>query len=109
MNHVTNLLTMVGMGVVTYLTRAFFLVGKRDEGMPKFVVRALKFVPVAVLGAIVAPMVVAPEGRLALTYDSPYLIAGLLTFLVAYISKNLIVTVFSGIALILIVKFLLGA
>jgi branched-subunit amino acid transport protein len=102
------MLTLIGMGIVTYLTRVFFLVGKKDEGMPKFVIRALKFVPVAVLSAIVAPMVLAPEGKLALTYDSPYLIAGLLTFVVAFISKNLIITVFSGIVLILLVKFLVG-
>lgn len=108
MSHITIILTLIGMGIVTYLTRVFFLVGKKDEVMPKFVIRALEFVPVAVLSAIVAPMVLAPEGKLALTYDSPYLIAGLLTFVVAFISRNLIITVFSGIVLILLVKFFVG-
>jgi branched-subunit amino acid transport protein len=108
LSHITIILTLIGMGIVTYLTRVFFLVGKKDEVMPKFVIRALEFVPVAVLSAIVAPMVLAPEGKLALTYDSPYLIAGLLTFVVAFISRNLIITVFSGIVLILLVKFFVG-
>ena len=96
------------MGIVTYFTRVFFFLGIKDDGMPKFVLRALKFVPVAVLSAIVAPLILAPEGRLALTYDSPYFIAGLATFAIAYLSKNLIVTVFGGIGIILIVKFIIG-
>jgi branched chain amino acid efflux pump len=108
LDHTEILLTLVGMGIVTYLTRMFFLISKKDEGMPKFVVRSLKFVPVAVLSAIVAPLILAPEGRLTLTYDSPYFIAGFVTFVIAYLSKNLIVTVFGGMAVILIVKFLIG-
>ena len=108
MDHTKILLTLVGMGIVTYLTRVFFLVSKKDEEMPKFVMRALKFVPVAVLSAIVAPLILAPEGRLALTHDNPYFVAGLITFVIAYLSKNLIVTVFGGIGVILIVKLLIG-
>jgi len=102
------ILTLIGMGIVTYFTRSFFIVFLNGEVLPPFVKRWLGFVPVAVLTAIIAPIIIAPGGKLHLTYDSPYLIAGVFTAVVAAVSKNLIITVISGIAFIVLVKFLLG-
>jgi branched-subunit amino acid transport protein len=96
------------MGVVTYLTRVLFIVGMKGDRLPPFVVRWLSYVPVAVLAAIICPMLAAPEKRLDLTYTNPYLLAGIAATVIAIITKNLIITVIGGIGVILLLKFLMG-
>jgi branched-subunit amino acid transport protein len=102
------IITLLGMGLVTYLTRALFIVGLKGDTLPPFLVRWLSFVPVAVLTAIICPMIAAPEKHLNLTYDNPYLVAGVLTTVIAVVTKNLVVTVLGGMGIILLLKFLMG-
>jgi len=102
------LLTIVGMGVVTYFTRVLFMLTIDEKKLPQFFSRWLKFVPVAVLTSIIAPIIAAPEKKLDLTFANPYFIAGIATVIVAGISRNLLLTVFSGIGFILLFKYLIG-
>jgi branched-subunit amino acid transport protein len=102
------IITLLGMGVVTYLTRVLFIVGMKGDRLPPFVVRWLSYVPVAVLAAIICPMLAAPEKRLDLTYTNPYLLAGIAATVIAIITKNLIITVIGGMGVILLLKFLMG-
>ncbi|MBN2224030.1 MAG: AzlD domain-containing protein [Deltaproteobacteria bacterium] len=102
------IITLVGMGIVTYLTRVLFIVGMKGDRLPPFVVRWLSYVPVAVLTAIICPMIAAPEKHLNLTYDNPYLVAGILTTIIAVATKNLVITVIGGMGVILLLKFLVG-
>jgi branched-subunit amino acid transport protein len=102
------ILTLVGMGLVTYLTRSLFIIGIKDESLPPFIVRWLRFVPVAVLTAIICPMIAAPKGSLFLTYDNPYLLSGILTSVLAFVTKNLVVTVIGGIGMIVLLKYFMG-
>ena len=102
------ILTLVGMGVVTYLTRVLFIVGMKGDKLPPFIVRWLSYVPVAVLAAIIFPMLAAPEKRLDLTYTNPYLIAGAAASVIALLTKNLIITVIGGMGVILLLKFFMG-
>jgi branched-subunit amino acid transport protein len=102
------ILTLVGMAVVTYFTRSLFILALRQEILSPFLLRWLRFVPVAVLSSIIAPMIAAPHGALEVTYDSPYLLAGILTACLAGLTKNLIVTVIGGMTFILLLKFMLG-
>ncbi len=102
------IITLVGMGVVTYLTRALFIIAMKGDRLPPFVIRWLSFVPVAVLAAIICPMLAAPEKRLDLTYTNPYLLAGAAATVIALVTKNLIITVIGGMGIILLLKFLMG-
>jgi branched-subunit amino acid transport protein len=102
------IITLVGMGIVTYLSRALFIVGMKGDRLPPFIIRWLSYVPVAVLAAIICPMLAAPEKRLDLTYGNPYLIAGIAATVIAVVTKNLIVTVIGGMGVILLLKFLMG-
>jgi branched-subunit amino acid transport protein len=102
------IITLVGMGLVTYLTRALFIIGMKGESLPPFVIRWLRFVPVALLTGIICPMIAVHEKRLDLTYENPYLLAGFLTTLIAVLTKNLVATVIGGILCILVLKTILG-
>jgi branched-subunit amino acid transport protein len=69
-------LTIGGLALATYLIRLSFLGLLGGRGLPAPVVRALGFVPVTVLPALVAPMVFeAPGGGLGI--DPPILGAAL--------------------------------
>jgi len=107
MIHIEILLTLLGMGAVTYLTRVLFIVFLDDERLSPFFRRCLKFVPVAVLTSIIIPMVAAPGGKFSPTWDNPYFLAGVLTTGLAAVTKNLIVTVLGGIGFILLFKILM--
>ncbi|MFT4030397.1 MAG: AzlD domain-containing protein [Protaetiibacter sp.] len=63
-------------GVVTYLTRAVFLVSKRVRA-PAAVKRYLPLVGPAVLGAIAVPGILAPDGEAGLLTTVPSVAAAL--------------------------------
>lgn len=100
---------ILGMAAVTFVVRypVLVLVGKIP--MPDPVFRALRYVPPAVLAAIIAPAVLlGDDGSLALTLDNSYLIATLAAGLVAWRTKNLLLTIVIGMAVLLGWRALLG-
>lgn len=97
-----ELILILGMAAVTFVVRypVLVLVGKIP--MPDPVFRALRYVPPAVLAAIIAPAVLLGEdGSLALTPDNSYLVATLAAGLVAWRTKNLLLTIVIGMAVLL--------
>ncbi|KIG03973.1 AzlD domain-containing protein [Caballeronia concitans] len=48
-------LAILGMGVVTALTRAFFLIGGERAVLPPRIQRVLRYAPAAALAAVVVP------------------------------------------------------
>ena len=88
--------TILAMGLVTYAIRLSLmgLVGKWE--VPPFLSRALRFVPPAVLSAIILPEMLRPGGTLNLSPLNPRLLAGVLAALVAWRTKNVVVTILVG-------------
>ena len=64
------LLTILGLGAITLLSRAFFLLPRHELPMPPLVRRALKYAPLAALVAIIVPEVVLTRGALIGTCPS---------------------------------------
>lgn len=91
-------LTILAMGLVTYVIRLSVIgaIGRID--IPPLVQRALRFVPPAVLSAIVFPELLRPSGVLDLTPGNPRLIAGLLAIVVAWRTRNVLLTIAAGMA-----------
>jgi branched-subunit amino acid transport protein len=77
MNTAEAALTIIGLGAVTLLTRAFFLLPRRELPLPPIVRRALKYAPLAALVAIVVPEIVLTRGALITTWADARLIAAL--------------------------------
>ena len=73
----TEWIVIVGAGVVTFLTRASFIVFADPHKFPHAFRVALAYVPAAVLAAIVVPGLAMPHGALELTAANPRLLAGL--------------------------------
>lgn len=89
-------LTVVTMGLVTYAIRLSLIAGLGRVELPPFVGRALRFVPPAVLTAITFPELLLPGGTFDLSLANARLVAGVLAALVAWRSRNVVLTVVAG-------------
>ncbi len=90
-------LLVAGMALVTFAVRypVLALLGKIP--LPEPIFRALRYVPAAVLTAIIVPVVViGQDNRLDLRLTNAYLIAGLVSALVAWRTRSLLLTIVLG-------------
>jgi branched-subunit amino acid transport protein len=89
-------LTMIAAGLATFLIRLSFIWLLGRYKLPDWMLRALRFVPIAVFTAIIFPETLAPGGRLDLTGSNPRLLAGFLAVVVAWKTRNVIWVVVVG-------------
>lgn len=101
-------LLIFGMMLVTFGVRYPVLAILGRITLPKRVFRALRFVPPAVLTAIVVPAMLMPNHQLDLRPANAYLIGGLVAGVVAWRSKNTLLTIVVGMAVFLIWRALFG-
>ena len=100
---------ILGMAVVTYLTKAaLYVLGERVR-FPKLLAEALGFVPVTVLTAIIAPMVLAPHGAgLEITWRNPQLVASVAAVAASLALNRQLATIGVGLAVFFALKLGLG-
>jgi branched-subunit amino acid transport protein len=106
---VNEFVLIAGMAFVTIIVRypVLALVGKIP--LPDRVFRALRYVPPAVLTAIIVPSVVMPTGRADFSPTNSYLVAGVISVIIAWRTKNLLLTIVLGMALFLALRVLTGS
>lgn len=99
-------LTIIAAGVGTYLIRLSFiaLFGFFEE-VPEQVERALRFVPAAVLSALVLPEIVYADSTLALSLGNTKLFAGALAAVVAWRTENILATLAAGMGALWLLEF----
>ena len=98
---------ILGMAVVTYSVRYPPLASVGRIALPDPVMKALNFVPVAVLSAIILPAVLLVNSdQPDISLGNPYLVASLASALVAWRTKNLLWTILLGMAIFLAWKWL---
>ncbi|MCC7207887.1 MAG: AzlD domain-containing protein [Anaerolineae bacterium] len=89
-------LLVAGMALVTFGVRYPVLALLGRIPLPEPVFRALKYVPPAVLAAIIVPSWVLPDGTLDLRLTNDYLVAGIISALVAWRTRNVLLTIILG-------------
>jgi branched-subunit amino acid transport protein len=89
-------LTMLLAGLVTFLIRLSFIRIIGHRSIPPLLQRALRLVPPAVLTAIIFPEVFLTSGQLDLSFGNARLLAGLLATLVAWRTRNALLTIVVG-------------
>ena len=89
---------LVAAGLVTYLTRLSFIALLGRFELSPLAARALRFVPPAVLSAIVLPELVLRSGELDLSWHNARLLAGIVAALVAWRTRNVLLTIAVGMA-----------
>jgi branched-subunit amino acid transport protein len=68
MSAVEGVIAIVGLALITLVTRAFFLYPERDLPLPPWLQQGLRYAPLAALMAVVAPELVLTQGRLIDTW-----------------------------------------
>lgn len=96
-----EVILILGMMAVTFGVRYVPLLIVGRIVLPDSVIRALRFVPVAVLTAIIMPAMVMPQGSLDLSLTNAYLVAGIIAILISWRTKNLLLTIVLGIGFFL--------
>jgi branched chain amino acid efflux pump len=96
--------TIIIIGLLTLGIRLSFIVFMDKVQISPIAQQALRFVPVAVLSALIAPALFFPHDSLDLSLSNGRLIAGSLAILVAWRTKNVLLTIFAGMACLLILQ-----
>lgn len=93
-------LTIIGMGLITYTIRVLlFLLLERVELAPT-IQQGLRYVPTAVLTAIIFPEILQPGGQLELTLGNERLLAGIVAAIVAWRTQNVLWTIAAGMGIL---------
>lgn len=88
-------LTILLLGVGTYLIRFSFIGLIGDRPLPPFVLRLLRYVPVAVMPGLVAPLILWPQATGG-TPDAPRLVAAAVALTIGAATRSVIGAVFGG-------------
>jgi len=98
---------IIALGIGTFAIRFSFLgfLGGRD--LPEWVLRHLRYTPVAVLPGMVAPLVLWPAGTDG-ALDPARLLAALVTVLLGLWLKNMILAILGGAGTLFLMLALIG-
>ena len=100
-------LVMIFGGLITFGMRfsLIYLFGRFQ--VPDTMRRALHYVPPAVLSAIIFPELFLRDEVLNISMENTRLIAGLLAVLVAWFSKNTLITIIAGMVALFLLQYFL--
>jgi branched-subunit amino acid transport protein len=102
-------LVFITLGILTFLTRLSFIALLDKWQAPPLFQRALRYVPVAVLTAIILPELVMHDGTFIASPLNPRLIAGILAIFVAWKTKNTVLTILIGMLAFWLLQYLIPA
>ena len=108
MNVTSTWLLFIAIGLGTFLLRFMFIYLFGKITMPDWLARALRFVPAAALAALVFPALTHPAGHLDLSLQNFRLLAGLVGAIVAWKTRNVLLTILVGLVLLWILNATFG-
>ena len=91
-------LTILGAGAVTFALRLSLIALLGRIQIPPSLGRALRFVPAAVLTAVVIPLLFYENGVLQFSLGNERLLAGLVAALIAWRTRSVLFTLVGGMA-----------
>jgi branched-subunit amino acid transport protein len=97
-------LAIFGAGAVTFALRLSFIALLGRIQIPPTLRQALRFVPAAVLTAVVIPLLFYKNGVLEVSLGNERLLAGLVAVLIAWRTRNVLLTLGGGMATLWILQ-----
>ncbi len=91
-----TLATLIGLAVVTVITRAFFFLSSRPWTLPAWVSRGLQYAPAAALAAVVIPEVVTNQGHLVTTWQDARIFGAAAGAAVFFWRRSALATIVGG-------------
>jgi branched-subunit amino acid transport protein len=105
---VEGVIAVLGLALITLVTRGFFLIPERDVPLPGWLQQGLRYAPLAALVAVVAPEVFMTQGRLIATWMDARLPAVVAATAYFYWRRDILGTILAGTAVLLGFKLGLG-
>lgn len=103
-----TLLVIVGLAIVTVVSRSFFLISSKPWQLPHWAQRGLQYAPIAALSAVVVPEIVMSQGQLIGTWQDARLFAAAAGVAIYYVKRNVLMTILGGMAVYLPLHLALG-
>jgi len=101
-------IAIIGLALITVLTRSFFFITDRDLPMPAWLQSGLRYAPLAALAAVVVPEIVMTQGQLIGTWRDARLYAAAAGLAYFYWRRGILGTILTGMAVLLPLKLGLG-
>ena len=103
LNHtdIWTVVTVIGLALVTVVTRSFFFFSTKPWHLPTWAERGLHYAPIAALAAVVVPEIVMTQGELISTFKDARLYAITAGALWFYWRKGVLGTIVVGMAVYL--------
>ena len=101
-------LTILGLAVITVVTRSFFMLPEREIPMPAWLRQGLRYAPLAALVAVVVPEIVLTQGRLLGTWQDARWYAAAVATAYYFWRRDILGTIVSGTAVLLALRLGLG-
>ena len=89
-------IVIVVVGALNYLSRLSFIAFFASREMPPLLARALKFVPAAMLVALVVPMVLTPSVMGTIQGVNPRIPAAIIAAVIAFFTRSTLATLSLG-------------
>jgi branched-subunit amino acid transport protein len=103
-----TLLVIMGLAIVTVVSRGFFLISSKPWQLPHWAQRGLQYAPIAALSAVVVPEIVMSQGQLIGTWQDARLFAAAAGVAIYYAKRNVLMTILGGMAVYLPLHLALG-
>jgi branched-subunit amino acid transport protein len=101
-------ITIVGLALLTALTRGFFLLPEREVPLPVWLKQGLRYAPLAALAAVVVPEVVMTQGHLITTFKDARLYAAAAATAYFFWRRGILGTIVTGTAVMLLLRLGIG-
>lgn len=89
-------IAILGLAIITVVSRAFFMLPERELPLPDWLKRGLKYAPLAALTAVIAPEILMNQGELLDTFKDARLPAVLLASAYYFWKRGILGTIVVG-------------
>lgn len=103
-----TLWVIVGLAVVTVVSRSFFFISSKPWQLPHWAQRGLQYAPIAALSAVVVPEIVMSQGEMITTWQDARLFAAAAGVVIYFAKRNVLLTILGGMAVYLPLHLALG-
>jgi branched-subunit amino acid transport protein len=103
-----TMVTIVGLALVTVVTRSFFFISSREWKLPHWIEQGLQYAPIAALAAVIVPEIVMVQGQLIGTLQDARLYGAAAGATVFYWRKSTLGCIVGGMAVYLPLHLALG-
>ncbi len=103
-----SIITLLGLAVITIVTRGFFLIPKREVPLPAWFHQGLRYAPLAALVAVIVPDVLLRDGVMINTLQDARLVATVVAVAFYYWRRSMLGTIVVGLLVMVALQRGLG-